>query len=279
MSHLFKQFINSVFVDGPKRLTVRIIGFCNRLSALVSTSFQRVFRTPSQPKPPSSPPFWPVLPTPISSNGPRKARFREEFDAPPMPIEKVQNTEEVKASKVLTVTYVDVMCQEVKLPVTKSTGPVDPPSQDERKPAVSLKSKFLNGKSTMKKSIFPTKVATVTGGGRGLGLNMAQALAEVGVRGIATMDIQRDLGEEVAGELTEQTGVDTRFDRVDVRDQGAITPFVTDIQEHWNRILVAEHLRRDRCRAPHGDMSPAPVSPRTLTPSTTLTAAFRSFGA
>ncbi|KAF2091446.1 putative D-arabinitol 2-dehydrogenase [Saccharata proteae CBS 121410] len=165
---------------------------------------------------------------------PRASTLRQFTTAP-----KLQNAEEVKAGKVLTVTYVDGVRQEVELPVTEPTGPVAPPGQDERKPAVPLKSNILNGlNSTMQKFTLPGKVAVVTGGGRGLGFNMAQALAEVGVRGIAIMDVQRELGEEAARELTEQTGVDTRFYQVDVRDQGAITQAVSDIHEHYGQIDV-----------------------------------------
>lgn len=67
---------------------------------------------------------------------------------------------------------------------------------------------------------------------------MAQALSEVGVRGIAIMDVQKQLGEEAARELSEQTGVDVRFYQVDVRDGGAINQAVTDIVDHYGQIDV-----------------------------------------
>jgi len=67
---------------------------------------------------------------------------------------------------------------------------------------------------------------------------MAQALAEVGVRGIAIMDVQQELGDRAARELSEQTGVDVRFYKVDVRDGGAITQAVNDIVEHYGNIDV-----------------------------------------
>ena len=65
---------------------------------------------------------------------------------------------------------------------------------------------------------------------------MAQALAEVGVRGIAIMDVQQEIGEKSARELSEQTGIDVRFYKVDVRDSHAIHQAVQDVREHYGQI-------------------------------------------
>ena len=67
---------------------------------------------------------------------------------------------------------------------------------------------------------------------------MAQALAEVGVRGIAIMDVQQELGDKSARELSEQTGIDVRFYRVDVRDGHGIAQTVRDIYEHYGGLDV-----------------------------------------
>ncbi len=67
---------------------------------------------------------------------------------------------------------------------------------------------------------------------------MAQALAEVGVRGIAIMDVQQELGDKAARELSEQTGVDVRFYRVDVRDGPGIGQTVRDIVDHYGALDV-----------------------------------------
>lgn len=79
---------------------------------------------------------------------------------------------------------------------------------------------------------------TFASGGRGLGYNMAQALAEVGVDGIAIMDVQQELGDKAARELSEQTGVDVRFYKVDVRDGVAIQNAVDDVVSHYGKIDV-----------------------------------------
>jgi len=67
---------------------------------------------------------------------------------------------------------------------------------------------------------------------------MAQALSEVGIRGIAIMDVQQELGDKSAKELSEQTGVDVRFYRVDVRDGSAVQQAVQDVQDHYGQIDI-----------------------------------------
>ena len=74
--------------------------------------------------------------------------------------------------------------------------------------------------------------------GRGLGLNMAQGLAEVGVRGIAILDVQQEIGDKAAQQLTEQTGVDARFYRVDVRDEEAIDRVIQHVVDHYGDLNI-----------------------------------------
>ncbi|KAK5720828.1 hypothetical protein LTR15_006790 [Elasticomyces elasticus] len=124
-------------------------------------------------------------------------------------------------------------------PVSKTSGPVNPVGADEQKKAYPLSpSAFKYLTPTLSKFTLPGKVAVITGGGRGLGLNMAQALAETGVRGIAIMDVQQELGDKSARELSEQTGVDVRFYRVDVRDGQAIQQTCQDIADHYGGLDV-----------------------------------------
>lgn len=120
-----------------------------------------------------------------------------------------------------------------------ANGPVTPPGADAEKPAIPLKSEvFSQLTPTLRNFTLPGKVAVVTGGGRGLGFNMAQALAEVGVRGIAIMDVQQELGDKSARELSEQTGIDVRFYRVDVRDGAGMNGTVQDVVDHFGRLDI-----------------------------------------
>ena len=71
-----------------------------------------------------------------------------------------------------------------------------------------------------------------------MGLNMAQALAEVGVRGIAILDVRQEIGETSARELTQQTGVDTKFYQVDVRDGEVIGDTIQDVVDHYGGVDI-----------------------------------------
>lgn len=75
-------------------------------------------------------------------------------------------------------------------------------------------------------------------GGRGLGLNMTQALAEAGIKGIAIMDVQQELGERSAKKLSEETGIDVRFYQVDVRDGAAMRQTVEDVDKHFGGLDI-----------------------------------------
>ena len=67
---------------------------------------------------------------------------------------------------------------------------------------------------------------------------MAQALAEVGVRGIAILDVQQEVGNKTARELTAQTGIDTRFYCVDVRDDDAVGQTIRNVVDHYSNLDV-----------------------------------------
>ena len=69
-------------------------------------------------------------------------------------------------------------------------------------------------------------------------MNMAQAFAEVGVRGIAVLDVQKEIGDIAARNLSEQTGVDVRFYQVDVRDGDAVAQTVEDVVNHFGGLNI-----------------------------------------
>ncbi|KAL8715857.1 MAG: hypothetical protein Q9220_000524 [cf. Caloplaca sp. 1 TL-2023] len=74
---------------------------------------------------------------------------------------------------------------------------------------------------TMKSFTLEGKVAVVTGGARGLGWNMAQALAEAGAKSIALLDVKEDLGREAASALSNDAHIPVNFYKADVRDADA----------------------------------------------------------
>ncbi|KAK5125050.1 hypothetical protein LTR85_001241 [Meristemomyces frigidus] len=138
------------------------------------------------------------------------------------------------------VSYHEGQRTEETLNVPKTgTGPVQSPVKDVQKVAIPLNPNVYSQLTpTLAKFTLQGKVAVVTGGGRGLGFNMAQALTEVGVRGIAIMDVQQELGDRSARELSEQTGVDVRFYRVDVRDGQAMGQTVQDVVDHFGELNI-----------------------------------------
>ncbi|KAK5135824.1 hypothetical protein LTR08_004651 [Meristemomyces frigidus] len=147
--------------------------------------------------------------------------------------------ERINADKITIVSYQDGERVKEVVPVVASAAEPDAPAADAQKAAIAMHPDvFAQLSPTMAGFALQGKVAVVTGGGRGLGFNMAQALAEVGVRGIAILDVQQDTGEKAARELSEQTGVDVRFYQVDVRDAGAMSQTIDDIVVHYGALDI-----------------------------------------
>ncbi|KAI9673013.1 MAG: hypothetical protein M1817_003177 [Caeruleum heppii] len=92
--------------------------------------------------------------------------------------------------------------------------------------------------ATLKRFTLQGKVAVITGGARGLGYNMAQALAEVGVKAIAILDVRQDLGDAAAAQLHEQCGIPVSAFAVDVRDGDAVAKVVTNIAHAFGSLDV-----------------------------------------
>ena len=67
---------------------------------------------------------------------------------------------------------------------------------------------------------------------------MAQAYAEVGVRGIAILDVQKEIGDKAARDLSDQTGVDARFYQVDVRNGDAVRQTIEDVVNYFGGLNV-----------------------------------------
>jgi NAD(P)-dependent dehydrogenase (short-subunit alcohol dehydrogenase family) len=77
----------------------------------------------------------------------------------------------------------------------------------------------------------------VCSGARGLGFNIAQALTEAGIQGIAIFDRLQDVGEEAARELGE-SGIDVSFYPIDVTDEVSIQNAVGDVIAHYGHIDI-----------------------------------------
>lgn len=93
----------------------------------------------------------------------------------------------------------------------------------------------------MEKFNLTGKFAIVTGAARGLGFNMARALAEAGVSGLALLDVQDSLGLKAAQTIKEETGVDTEFIHVDVSDSESVSAGVNAVLTHFGAINIVIH--------------------------------------
>lgn len=67
---------------------------------------------------------------------------------------------------------------------------------------------------------------------------MAKALAEAGVRAIALLDSNNSLGKLAAKQLSDETGADCDFHRVDVTDGAAVSRSIADIHTKHGQIDI-----------------------------------------
>ncbi len=81
------------------------------------------------------------------------------------------------------------------------------------------------------------KVALVTGAGRGIGLGIAQRLAQEGCE-IVVCDIHDESAVEPALESLRQAGAETLYSRADVTDPEARKQMLARIQERFGRLHV-----------------------------------------
>jgi len=82
------------------------------------------------------------------------------------------------------------------------------------------------------------KVAVVTGGARGLGFNMAQALCEAGVRGIAILDVLQEHGDVAAKELNTLCDTHSQFYKVDVRNADAVHEVIAQVVREFGQVDI-----------------------------------------
>lgn len=96
----------------------------------------------------------------------------------------------------------------------------------------------FTAKNYLNKFKLDGKVAVVTGGARGLGFSMADALCSVGLAGIAILDVQENLGLDAIEKLHKAYGVKAQFYKVDVRDEKSVDEVINSIVRDLGRIDV-----------------------------------------
>lgn len=82
------------------------------------------------------------------------------------------------------------------------------------------------------------KVSFITGGARGIGKSLAEALAEAGSN-IAIVDVDIEKATETAVEITDKTGVDAIAIKTDVTDPSEVNEMIQKIMDKFGRIDAA----------------------------------------
>lgn len=75
-------------------------------------------------------------------------------------------------------------------------------------------------------------------GARGLGWNIAQALAEAGAAAIALLDVKEDLGKTAAAELSAHSKVPVRFYKGDVRDAEGNNQIIEEVASDFGSVDI-----------------------------------------
>ncbi|KAK9760638.1 hypothetical protein K7432_015141, partial [Basidiobolus ranarum] len=109
-----------------------------------------------------------------------------------------------------------------------------PPTKEEVAAAIAETEARNPSKSSVPKDYLSKfrcdgKVAVITGGARGLGFSMAEGLCSVGLKAIAILDIQEDLGQEAISTLKSLYKVETQFYKVDVRDEVSVQQVIDSV--------------------------------------------------
>ncbi|AOW05000.1 hypothetical protein B0I72DRAFT_141321 [Yarrowia lipolytica] len=105
--------------------------------------------------------------------------------------------------------------------------PPAPTAEDiARANAGSKEEPVFQAKNFLSKFRLDGKVAIVTGGARGLGFSMAEGLCSVGLKGIAILDVQQDLGLDAIEKLHKAYGVQAQFYKADVRDEESVNEII-----------------------------------------------------
>ncbi|ERF76480.1 hypothetical protein EPUS_06142 [Endocarpon pusillum Z07020] len=91
---------------------------------------------------------------------------------------------------------------------------------------------------TLRNFVLKGKTAIVTGGARGLGLAMSQALCEAGIKAVAIFDIQPKLGQSVAQSLHTATGIPVKYHNVDITNESNVEAAVKQVIQQFGGIDI-----------------------------------------
>lgn len=116
--------------------------------------------------------------------------------------------------------------------------PPPPTAEDIAAANASVPSGPFQAKNFLARFRLDGKVAVVTGGARGLGFSMAEGLCSAGLKGVAILDVQTDLGLDAIKKLHDAYGVQAQFYKVDVRDENAVAEIMNSISAELGAIDI-----------------------------------------
>lgn len=120
----------------------------------------------------------------------------------------------------------------------KAVVPPPPSAEDIAAAQASVPDVPFQAKNFLAKFRLDGKVAVVTGAARGLGFSMAEGLCSAGVKGVAILDVQTDLGLDAIQKLHTAYGVQAQFYKVDVRDENAVQEIMDSIARDLGSIDI-----------------------------------------
>src|SRR5437868_3328818 len=109
------------------------------------------------------------------------------------------------------------------------------PREKQLKQSKNAKRTIRKRTMMFQKDLLKDKVVLVTGGGTGLGRAMGTRFLELGAK-VAIASRRKDLIEQAAAEMAEQTGGETLAVQVDVRDPAQVDAMVDEVIAHFGRI-------------------------------------------
>lgn len=131
----------------------------------------------------------------------------------------------------MTATHTDSTAQ-------KAVVPPAPTAEDIAAAAASVPDVPFVAKNFLSRFRLDGKVAVVTGGARGLGFSMAEGLCSAGLKGVAILDVQTDLGMDAIQKLHSAYGVQAQFYKVDVRDEKVVAEIMDSIVQDMGSIDI-----------------------------------------
>ncbi|KAI5778376.1 hypothetical protein EDC01DRAFT_674053 [Geopyxis carbonaria] len=104
--------------------------------------------------------------------------------------------------------------------------------------SVGLKTGAPSNSDMLQKYMLKDKVVVITGGARGLGFNMAEALCDVGCKGIAILDVMKENGDIAVETLRKKFNVPASFYKVDVTNEHMIEETMDKVSNDFGGVDV-----------------------------------------